>query len=74
MNTYIGMDLGTSGLKLLLVAADGTILAENTQTTPSFIPNCTRCTAVSGGARFWTASWSCSKTDSPTSTHYRSAV
>ena len=30
MNTYIGMDLGTSGLKLLLVAADGTILAENT--------------------------------------------
>ena len=38
MNTYIGMDLGTSGLKLLLVAADGTILAENTQTYPVFYP------------------------------------
>ena len=32
MNTYIGIDLGTSGTKFLLVAADGTILAENTQT------------------------------------------
>lgn len=31
MNTYIGVDLGTSGAKLLLVAADGNILAENTQ-------------------------------------------
>lgn len=31
MNTYIGIDLGTSGTKFLLVAADGTILAENTQ-------------------------------------------
>ncbi len=31
MNTYIGIDLGTSGAKILLVAADGTILAENTQ-------------------------------------------
>lgn len=31
MNAYIGIDVGTSGLKSLLVAADGTILAENTQ-------------------------------------------
>ena len=38
MNTYIGIDLGTSGLKLLLVAADGTILSENTQTYPVFYP------------------------------------
>ena len=39
MNTYIGMDLGTSGLKMLLVTADGTILAENTQTYPVSYPN-----------------------------------
>ena len=32
MNTYIGVDLGTSGTKFLLVAADGSILVENTQT------------------------------------------
>lgn len=32
MNTYIGIDLGTSGTKCLLVSADGKILAENTQT------------------------------------------
>ena len=38
MNTYIGIDLGTSGLKLLLVAADGTILSENTQTYPVSYP------------------------------------
>ena len=38
MNTYIGIDLGTSGLKMLLVAADGKILAENTQTYPVFYP------------------------------------
>ncbi|HIR23109.1 MAG TPA: xylulokinase, partial [Candidatus Scatosoma pullicola] len=38
MNTYIGIDLGTSGTKLLLVAADGRILAENTQTYPVFYP------------------------------------
>lgn len=31
MNTYIGIDLGTSGTKFLLVAANGEILAENTQ-------------------------------------------
>ncbi len=34
MNLYIGIDLGTSGVKLLLVAADGKILAENTQGYP----------------------------------------
>ena len=38
MNTYIGIDLGTSGLKMLLVAADGSILAENTQTYPVSYP------------------------------------
>lgn len=32
MNTYIGIDLGTSGTKFLLVAANGNILEENTQT------------------------------------------
>ena len=39
MNTYIGIDLGTSGAKFLLVAADGTILAENTQTYDVFYPH-----------------------------------
>ena len=39
MNTYIGIDLGTSGAKFLLVAADGTILAENTQSYPVFYPH-----------------------------------
>ncbi len=38
MNTYIGIDLGTSGAKFLLVAADGKILAENVQTYPVFYP------------------------------------
>ena len=38
MNTYIGIDLGTSGAKFLLVAADGRILTENTQTYPVFYP------------------------------------
>ena len=38
MNTYIGVDLGTSGAKFLLVAADGRILAENTQTYPVSYP------------------------------------
>lgn len=32
MNTYIGIDLGTSSVKLLLVAGDGTILNTVTQT------------------------------------------
>ena len=39
MNCYIGIDLGTSGLKMLLVAADGKILAENTQTYPVSYPH-----------------------------------
>ena len=30
MNTYIGIDLGTSTVKMLLVAADGTILSSVT--------------------------------------------
>ena len=39
MNTYIGIDLGTSGAKFLLVAADGSILAKNTQSYPVFYPH-----------------------------------
>ena len=38
MKSYIGIDLGTSGTKLLLVSADGRILAENTQTYEVFYP------------------------------------
>ncbi|MBQ8884751.1 MAG: xylulokinase [Clostridia bacterium] len=38
MNTYIGIDLGTSGVKLLLVAADGSILAETTEAYPVSYP------------------------------------
>ena len=38
MNTYIGIDLGTSGTKFLLVAADGTILAEHTETYDVMYP------------------------------------
>ena len=34
MNKYIGVDLGTSGLKLLLVAADGSILDQTALTYP----------------------------------------
>lgn len=39
MRTYIGVDLGTSGAKFLLVGADGSILAENTQTYPVRYPH-----------------------------------
>ena len=39
MNLYIGIDLGTSGVKLLLVAADGKILAESTQGYPVSYPH-----------------------------------
>ena len=39
MNTYIGVDLGTSGAKFLLVSADGKILAENTQTYKVYYPH-----------------------------------
>ncbi len=39
MNYYVGIDLGTSGAKFLLVAADGNILAENTQTYPVSYPH-----------------------------------
>ncbi|MCD8372893.1 MAG: xylulokinase [Clostridia bacterium] len=38
MNAYIGIDLGTSGVKLLFVDAKGTILAENTQNYPVSYP------------------------------------
>ena len=38
MNTYIGIDLGTSSVKLLLVAADGTIFCSlNLSSVPSSI-------------------------------------
>lgn len=39
MNTYIGIDLGTSGAKFLLVAADGRILARAAQTYPVCYPH-----------------------------------
>ncbi len=38
MNTYIGIDLGTSGVKLLLVSADGKILAESNKEYPVIYP------------------------------------
>ena len=38
MNTYIGIDLGTSSVKLLLVAADGTILNSLTKEYPIYYP------------------------------------
>lgn len=38
MDTYIGIDLGTSGVKALLVDIDGNILSENSVSYPSFHP------------------------------------
>jgi hypothetical protein len=38
MNTYIGIDLGTSAVKLLLVAADGRILKSATEEYPLSFP------------------------------------
>ncbi len=38
MNTYIGIDLGTSSVKLLLVAADGSILNSATKKYPIYYP------------------------------------
>lgn len=38
MNKYIGVDLGTSGLKLLLAAADGSILDQTALTYPVSYP------------------------------------
>ena len=38
MNTYIGIDLGTSSAKFLLVAEDGAILAQNTQSYAVIYP------------------------------------
>ncbi len=38
-NTYIGIDVGTSGTKLLLVRADGEILAENAQSYAFHCPH-----------------------------------
>ena len=38
MHTYIGIDLGTSGVKLLLVDAAGNILAQQTRTYPVSYP------------------------------------
>ena len=38
MNTYIGIDLGTSSVKLLLVAADGTIIHSVTKEYPIYYP------------------------------------
>lgn len=39
MNTYIGIDLGTSGVKLLLVSASGKIIAETSKTYNVLYPN-----------------------------------
>jgi xylulokinase len=38
MNTYIGIDLGTSSVKLLLVAEDGKILATHSEKYPISYP------------------------------------
>lgn len=38
MDTYIGIDLGTSGVKALLVDIDGNILSENSVSYPCFHP------------------------------------
>lgn len=38
MNSYIGIDLGTSGVKLLLAAADGEVLAEVNESYPIYHP------------------------------------
>ena len=38
MRKYIGIDLGTSGVKILLVEANGMILAEVTENYPTFNP------------------------------------
>lgn len=35
---YLGIDVGTSGLKTLLMARDGTVLASNTQDYPIYTP------------------------------------
>lgn len=39
MNTYIGIDLGTSSVKLLLVATDGSILNSVTKEYPIYYPH-----------------------------------
>ena len=39
MNTYIGIDLGTSSVKLLLVTADGAILRNVTKEYPIYYPH-----------------------------------
>lgn len=46
MNTYIGIDLGTSGMKFLLVAVNGKILAENTQNYEVFYPHSGWCEQI----------------------------
>lgn len=39
MNSYISIDLGTSGVKLLLVQSDGRILAERSESYPIYHPH-----------------------------------
>ena len=39
MNSYIAIDLGTSGVKLLLVESNGNILAEHTESYPIYHPH-----------------------------------
>lgn len=38
MNSYIGIDLGTSGVKLLLIESNGHILAEHSESYPIYHP------------------------------------
>lgn len=38
MNTYIGIDLGTSGVKLLLIESNGYVLAEHSENYPIYHP------------------------------------
>lgn len=38
MNTYLGIDLGTSGVKILLVSKDGKIIDEVTEEYPTYYP------------------------------------
>ena len=69
-------ELKLDGIRCIAYLGDGKAVLQNKRykDVTALFPSCTRCTAVSGGARFWTASWSSSETESRTSTHYRSAV
>ena len=69
-------ELKPDGIRCIAYLGDGKVVLQNKRykDVTALFPCCTRCTAVSDGARFWTASWSCFKTESPISTHCKSAV